>query len=94
MSTRRPLTGEVTVAHRLTGLLAGASEAQTEHDVVETALEQRHEVATGNTGHAQSALVVTAELLLEHAVDELSLLLLAQLQCRTQIPCDGAWAGG
>ena len=59
--------------------LAGASKAQTEDDAVETGLEDDHQVVAGDAGHGLSLVEVAVELLLQHAVDELDLLLLAQL---------------
>ena len=64
---------------RLTGLLARARETQTEHDVVETGLENPHEVLARDSLHAACLVEVTAELLFEYAIDELGLLLLAKL---------------
>jgi len=63
----------------LTGFLAGASKAQTEHDVVETRLKDAHQVLAGDAGLTLSLVEVAAELLLQNAIDELGLLLLAQL---------------
>ena len=71
--------GDVAVTDGLTGLLAGAGEAEAEHDVVETELEKSHQVVAGDAVHLLGLVVVATELLLEHAVDELGLLLLAQL---------------
>ena len=71
--------GEVTVTHGLTCLLASAGKAQTENNIVETGLENDHQVLAGNALHLTSTDEVAVELLLEHAVDELNLLLLAQL---------------
>ena len=90
MSTRLPFTvggdvdalavhGDVAVTDGLTGLLAGAGKAQTEDDVVETALEDAHQVVAGDALALHGEDVVVAELLLENAVDELGLLLLAKL---------------
>ena len=72
--------GDVAVAHGLAGFLAGAGEAQTEHDVVETGLEDGHEVVAGDALTLERELVVAAELLLENAIDELGLLLLLELR--------------
>src|SRR4051794_2512229 len=69
----------VAVADQLPGLAARGREAQTDEDVVEAALEQREQVLAGDAGLARRPLVVVAELLLEHAVVALGLLLLAQL---------------
>ena len=71
--------GDVTVTDGLTGLLAGAGEAKTEDDVVETALEDAHQVVAGDALTLESGVVVAVELLLENAIDELGLLLLAKL---------------
>ena len=69
----------MTVGNDLTSFLAGLGEAETEYYVVETRLEDTHQVVTGDAGHCLSALEVAEELLLENAIDELGLLLLAQL---------------
>src|SRR6185503_472747 len=50
------------------------------NDVVETRLEDLQQHLTGLAGLGDSLLVVTAELLLEHAVDAAGLLLLAVLE--------------
>src|SRR5690606_38028491 len=50
------------------------------HDVVEAALEHDQQVLAGGTLVAQGLLVGLAELLLEHAVDVLGLLLLLELR--------------
>ena len=68
------------VGNGLASFLAGASEAQTEDDVVQAGLEDGEQVLTGNALEGLSTLEVATELLLENAVDELSLLLLAQLK--------------
>ena len=50
------------------------------HDVVETPLEQLQERHAGDAARAFRGLEVAAELVLEHAVDALDLLLLAKLK--------------
>ena len=72
--------GDVTMKNGLAGLLAGASKAKAEHDVVEPGLEDGHEVVARDALALKSQLVVAAELLLENAIDELGLLLLAKLR--------------
>src|SRR4051794_5356502 len=69
----------VAVADQLPRLPARGREAQADEDVVEAALEQGEQVLAGDAGLAGRPLVVVAELLLEHAVVALGLLLLAQL---------------
>ena len=49
-------------------------------DVVEAALEETEEVLTRDALHLLRFIVVSTELLLEHAVDELCFLLLFQLR--------------
>ena len=71
--------GEVTVTDGLTSLFAGAGEAKTEDDVVEARLKDDHEVLTGDAVHLTGLVEVAVELLLQNAIDELDLLLLAQL---------------
>ena len=71
--------GEVSVRDQLTSVAAGLSKAQTEHDVVQTALHELEQVLTGLAGHSLSLQVSVVELLLQNAVDELDLLLLLQL---------------
>ena len=73
--------GEVSVAHQLASVAAGLSEAQTEHDVVQTALHDLQQVLTGLAGASLSTQVSIVELLLQNAVDKLDLLLLLQLRC-------------
>ena len=68
--------GEVSVRDQLTSVAAGLSKAQTEHDVVQTALHELEQVLTGLAGHSLSLQVSVVELLLQNAVDELDLLLL------------------
>src|SRR5262249_19034724 len=54
-------------------------EPETIGDVVETALQQLQQRLAGDAAGALGLLEVPAELILEHAVDTLHLLLLAQL---------------
>src|SRR5262245_61577163 len=71
---------EVAVADQLTGLRPRRRQSQPIDDVVEPPfqeLEQRH---AGYAARALGGLEVAAELILEHPVDALHLLLLAQLQ--------------
>src|SRR4051812_26150344 len=69
----------VAVADQLAGLAARGREAEADEHVVEAALEQQEQVLAGDAGLPGGALVVVAELLLEHAVVAARLLLLAQL---------------
>ena len=69
----------MTVTDGLTSLFAGAGEAKTEDDVVEARLKDDHEVLTGDAVHLAGLVEVAVELLLQNAIDELDLLLLAQL---------------
>src|SRR3954447_16964471 len=71
---------EVAVADELAGLRARRREAQPVDDVVEPQLEEAEQDLTGDAGAPRRLLVVVAELLLEHAVVPLRLLLLAQLR--------------
>ena len=71
---------DVAVADDLARLLARVREAETEDDVVETALEETEEVLTRDALHLLRLVIVATELLLEHAVDEFRLLLLFELQ--------------
>ena len=73
------IDSEMGVVHQLTGLTAGHGEAQTVHHVVQTALHQAQQVLAGLAGHGGSLLIVSMELLLQDAVDELDLLLLVEL---------------
>jgi hypothetical protein len=68
----------VTVVDHLAGCLAGITEASTVADVVEAALEELEEDDTRDTAAAGCFLIVSAELLLEDAVLETELLLLAE----------------
>ena len=71
---------EVAVAHELPRLRARGREAEPVDDVVEPPLEQLQQRLAGDAARAIRHLEVAAELVLEHAVDALDLLLLAQLQ--------------
>ncbi|GAA1374603.1 hypothetical protein GCM10009638_10360 [Luteococcus sanguinis] len=64
----------------LAGLAAGGREASAVDHVVQTGLEDLQQGVTSLAGHAVGLGVVATELLLEHAVGETCLLLLAQLQ--------------
>ncbi len=70
---------EVTMAHELPRLRALGREPETVGDVVEPALEQLQQRLTGDAAGAVRHLEVAAELVFEHAVDALDLLLLTQL---------------
>ena len=63
----------------MAGLLAGAGEAKTEDNVVKTALEDAHQVVTGDARALLGQVVVLVELVLQNAIDELGLLLLLEL---------------
>ena len=67
------------VGHDLTSFLTGAGKAQTEDHAVQTGLQDDHEVVTRDARHGLGLVEVAMELLLQHAVDELDLLLLAKL---------------
>ena len=71
--------GKVRVVYQLARLAAGVGKAHAEHHVVQAALELLQQDLTGDALLALGLLVVSMELLLEHAIDELYLLLLAQL---------------
>src|SRR5947209_2503381 len=70
---------EVAVGHHLPGLAARGGEAEAVHDVVQPQLEQPQEVLAGHALLALGPVEVLPELALEHAVNALGLLLLAQL---------------
>ena len=67
------------VINDLSGLTSGAAESHTEYNVVQSSLQKDHHVLTGLTFHLLSSGVVVAERLLKNTIDELCLLLLAQL---------------
>src|SRR5829696_6535151 len=71
---------EVAVHHKLTGLPSRPSQTRPVHDVVQPRLEDRQQVVTRLALQPVGFLVVAAELLLQHAVGESSLLLLPELQ--------------
>src|SRR3954464_4805724 len=71
---------EVAVLHELAGHVTAVGEAGAVDDVVEPTLEQLEKVLAGLAGTPIGLLVITTELLLEHAVDARALLLLAHLQ--------------
>src|SRR5688572_10023364 len=68
------------VAHQLPRLRPRRREAEAVDDVVEPPLEQLQQRLAGDPARAIRHLEVPAELVLQHAVDALDLLLLAQLQ--------------
>ena len=72
------VNGNVLVVDQLAGSTTGASDTQTEHYVVQTALEVLQENLTGNAAGTCSLLEHVAELLLQNAVGVLGLLLLSQ----------------
>ena len=67
------------MADDLAGHTARLSQTQTVDHVVQTQLEQRHHVLTGGAFHIGSLQVVVIELLLQHTIDKLHLLLFLQL---------------
>src|SRR3954462_5816663 len=71
---------DVAVPHQLAGHVPGLGEAGPVHNVVQTRLEDLQQDLTGLARLLVRLFVVTAELLLQHAVDAAGLLLLAQLQ--------------
>src|SRR6185436_12859776 len=71
---------EVSVADQLAGHVARRGEAGPVHDVVQTGLQDAQQVLAGLAGATVRLGVVTAELLLQNAVDACSLLLLTHLQ--------------
>ena len=68
------------VGHQLPGLTAGRGEAEAHQDVVQAALEQPQQVLACDALLTARLAVVARELLLEHLVVALGLLLLAQLR--------------
>src|SRR5688500_3122158 len=71
---------DVAVAHQLAGHVAGLGEAGPVDHVVEARLEDLQQDLTGLARLAVGLFVVTAELLLEDAVDAAGLLLLTKLE--------------
>src|SRR6478735_7099442 len=71
---------DVAVAHDLAGHVAALGEAGAVDDVVQPGLEDAQQVLAGLALLAVGLVVVTAELLLQHAVDPGALLLLPHLQ--------------
>src|SRR6185437_11432178 len=67
------------VRDQLARLRAGHCEAHAVHDVVEAGFQQAQQVFAGVALQLGGLLVAVAELALEHAIDALDLLLLAQL---------------
>src|SRR3989338_3755758 len=74
-----PVHLEVAVCDHLPALTARAPEPEPVHDVVEPELEQPQQILAGDPLLGLGPLEILAELALEHAVDPLRLLLLAQL---------------
>ncbi len=72
------------VANELPRLRPRRRQPEAVDDVVEPALEQLEQRHAGNPARALGRLEVPAELILEHAVDALHFLLLAQLQAVTR----------
>src|SRR3954462_6692262 len=71
---------DVAVAHQLAGHVAGLGEAGPVDHVVQPRLQDLEQDLTGLAGLAVGLFVVTAELLLQHAVDAAGLLLLTKLE--------------
>src|SRR5207247_2040450 len=71
---------EVPVAHELPGLRTRRRQAEPVDDVVEPPLEKLQQRHARDAARPLGRLEVAAELILEHAVDALHLLLLAELQ--------------
>src|SRR6266542_4440936 len=70
---------DMAVTHHLPRFPARGGHAQAEHDVVQAALQQLEQVLTRASALTLGHGEVAAELALEHTVDALGLLLLAQL---------------
>ncbi len=79
MSTRATVDRDVAVANHLAGLSPALAEAKPMHDVVEPALQQRHERVARVSLALDRFVKILAELAFEHAVIVLDLLLLAQV---------------
>src|SRR5262249_32093235 len=71
---------EVAMADQLTGLRPRGRQSQPIDDVVEPPFEELEQRHAGNAARALGGLEVAAELILDHSVNALHLLLLAQLQ--------------
>src|SRR5439155_9855086 len=71
---------EMAVAHELPRLRPRGRESETIDDVVEPPLEQLQQRLAGDSARPLGRLEVASELILQHAVDALDLLFLAQLQ--------------
>src|SRR5215510_13635958 len=78
-----PVYGDVAVGHHLPALSPGGGEAEAMDDVVEAHLKQPQEVLAGHALLALGPVEVLPELALEHAIDALGLLLLAQLHAES-----------
>ena len=70
----------MSVGNELSCLASGGCETESEYYVVESALNQGEKLLTGLALSLLRLLIVSAELLLEDAVDKLYLLLLGELQ--------------
>src|SRR5205807_8007312 len=75
-----PVDLEVTVADELSRLRARGRQPEAVDDVVEPSLQQLQQRLAGDAPRPLGRLEVAPELILQHAVDALDLLLLAQLQ--------------
>src|SRR5262245_56599318 len=71
---------KVSVAHELPRLRTRGGEAEPVDDVVEATLEQLQQRDAGDAAGPLGRLEIAAELIFEHAVDALDLLLLTKLQ--------------
>ena len=69
----------MTVHNDLTGHSAGLGQAKTIDYVVKTQFQEAQQVLTGNAAHVGCFQVVAMELLLQHAIHKLDLLLFLQL---------------
>src|SRR5450631_496200 len=75
-----PVDHEVAVTNQLARHVTGGGEACPVHDVVQTGLQDAQQVLAGLAGATVRLLVVTAELLLQDAVDAGGVLLLAHME--------------
>jgi hypothetical protein len=69
----------VTVIDQLSGLTAGSGKTSAIDSIVQTPLEQKQQVLTGDSLHAGSTFEVVAKLPFKNEVNAFYLLLLAQL---------------
>src|SRR5574344_178382 len=70
---------EMAMTNELTSLTARICEAETEHNVVQTALKKTEQVFTSYALHLLCFIVVSTELFLQYTVDKLCFLLFFQL---------------